>query len=258
MQPPIRVLIVDDMPLARDRIRRHLGTAEDFEIIGECGDGGSAVASIAALKPDLVFLDVQMPELDGIGVVTRLDPAACPLILFVTAHDTYALQAFDLHALDYLVKPFAAARFARSLQRVREQMALRRASGLDGAYQARLDGLVAALLKPRYAPRLPVRAGGRTILIETETIDWIEAQGNYVALRAGRETHLLREALNDLEQRLDPEQFLRIHRGTIVRVDRIARVDPLPGGDQSLTLADGTVLRASRTYRAALERALKP
>jgi two-component system LytT family response regulator len=256
MPPRIRTLIVDDMPPARDRIRRHLSPAADFEIVGECGDGASALDAIAAEKPDLVFLDVQMPGFDGIDVAARLDPADRPLILFITAYDEHALRAFELHALDYLVKPFEAERFARSLERVRAQFALRLAAGLDPAYRTRLDGLFGELLSPRYVDRLSVRDRGRTVLIEVAAIDWIEAQGNYAALRIAGGTHLVRESLNDLERRLDPTLFLRIHRGTIVRVDRIAAVSPLLGGDQRVTLLDGMVLRASRTYRAQLKEAL--
>jgi two-component system LytT family response regulator len=245
----IRTLIVDDMPPARGRIRRQLAQADDFEIIGECGDGASAIASIRELRPDLVFLDVQMPEVDGFGVVAALEATERPAILFVTAHDEYALRAFEVHALDYLLKPFDTERFERALDRVREQIRLRR----ERTFDPRIEALLAQLRPDtRYLKRIAVKTRGRTRVVSIADIDWISAEGNYLSLHAGSEAHLIRETLGALEQQLDPERFARIHRSTIVNLDRVREISPLFNGDQSVRLADGTELTASRSYYDSL------
>jgi two-component system LytT family response regulator len=245
LRTPIRTLIVDDMPPARSRIRRALAKTSDFEVIGECGDGISAINTIREEKPDLVFLDVQMPETDGFGVVAALEPQERPVILFVTAHDEYALRAFEVHALDYLLKPFDTERFERALDHVREQLRLRQGQGVD----RRIESLIAQL-KPdnRYLRRIAVKARGRTRVINVNDIDWIGAEGNYLNLHVGNETHLVRETMSTLEQQLDPERFARIHRSTIVNLDRVSEISPLFNGDQSVTLTDGTELTASRSH----------
>jgi two-component system LytT family response regulator len=250
----IRTLIVDDMPPARSRVRRALAKADDFEVIGECGDGAAAITSIRELQPDLVFLDVQMPEIDGFGVVAALEPSERPVILFVTAHDEYALRAFEVHALDYLLKPFDNERFERALERVREQVRLRQGQGVD----RRLESLLKQLrpdtrykqLRPdtRYLRRIAVKARGRTRLINVADIDWIGAEGNYLNLHVGSETHLIRETMATIEQQLDPDRFARIHRSTIVNLDRVSEISPLFNGDQSIRLANGEELTASRSH----------
>jgi two-component system LytT family response regulator len=245
MRTPVRTLIVDDMPPARSRVRRALAKAGDFEVIGECSDGVSAINAIRELKPDLVFLDVQMPETDGFGVVAALEPQERPVILFVTAHDEYALRAFEVHALDYLLKPFDNERFTRALERVREQLRLRQGQGVDH----RIESLIARLqADTRYLRRVAVKARGRTRVINVNDIDWIGAEGNYLNLHVGAETHLIRETMATIEQQLDPDRFARIHRSTIVNLDRISEISPLFNGDQSVTLVDGTELTASRSH----------
>ena len=244
---PIRTLIVDDMPPARRRLRRHLEQVDDFEIVGECGDGASAIDTIKSLRPDLVFLDVQMPEIDGFGVIAALEPANRPAIMFVTAHDEHALRAFEVNALDYLLKPFDTERFDAALQRAREQL---RARNGNGAQDPRLDALLAQLNKPqeRWLRRVAVKTRGRTRVVSIDDIDWIGAEGNYLSLHVGGEQHLIRETMNAFEQQLDPQSFVRIHRSTIVNLDRVRELTPLFNADQCVLLKDGTELTLSRSY----------
>lgn len=244
------VLIVDDEAVARRRIRRLLASEPDVVISGECADGASALEAIASARPDIVFLDVQMPELDGFGVVQRIGPAARPAIVFVTAFDRYALRAFDVHAIDYLLKPFTPERFRTALARAREALSRR---GPDRGISALVDELRA---RPRYLSRAAVRASGRIVLVDLVSVDWIEAADNYVKLHAGRTEYLLRETLAKLERQLDPERFARIHRSAIVQIDRVAELRPATHGDLDVTLRDGTRLTLSRTWRDRLERAL--
>ena len=245
VRTPIRTLIVDDMPPARSRIRRALEKVNDFEVIGECGDGLSAINTIREEKPDLVFLDVQMPETDGFGVVAALEPPERPVILFVTAHDEYALRAFEVHALDYLLKPFDSERFERALDHAREQLRLRQGQGVD----RRIESLIAQLRPDsRHLRRVAVKARGRTRVINVNDIDWIGAEGNYLNLHVGEESHLIRETMATFEQQLDPERFARIHRSTIVNLDRVSEISPLFNGDQAIKLVDGSELTASRSY----------
>ena len=243
--PAIRTLIVDDMPPARRRLRRHLEQAEDFEIVGECGDGASAIGSIRSLRPDLVFLDVQMPEIDGFGVIAALEPATRPAIMFVTAHDEHALRAFEVHALDYLLKPFDSERFESALQRARGQLLHRSQHSLDHRFDALL-----AQLRPeaRWLRRVAVKTRGRTRVVSVDDIDWIGAEGNYLSLHVGGEQHLIRETMNAFEQQLDPQRFVRIHRSTIVNLDRVKELTPLFNADQCVLLKDGTELTLSRSY----------
>ncbi|MDR3419030.1 MAG: LytTR family DNA-binding domain-containing protein [Nevskia sp.] len=246
---PIRTLIVDDMPPARRRIRRQLERAADFEVVGECGDGASAIGSIKSLRPDLVFLDVQMPEVDGFGVVAALEPENRPAILFVTAHDEHALRAFEVHALDYLLKPFDVERFDHALQRARDQLRLR-----DQSIDQRLDALLAQLRpESRWLRRVAVKTRGRTRVVAVDDIDWIGAEGNYLSLHAGGEAHLIRETMSAFERQLDPERFVRIHRSTIVNLDRVRELTPLFNADHSVLLKDGTELTLSRSYHDKLK-----
>jgi two-component system, LytTR family, response regulator len=249
----IRTLIVDDEPLARERVRLLLEREPDLEVIGECGDGTEALEAIPDGKPDLVFLDIQMPELDGFGMLARLEVDPLPAIIFVTAFDQFALKAFEVHALDYLLKPFDADRLHAALERARQWIQRRQ----TGERDPRLGGLVSELrAAPKPADRIAVKSGGRMILLKTGDIDWVESADNYVNLHVGKESHLLRETMNALEARLAPDKFLRISRSTIVNVDRIRELQPMFHGEYSVILLDRTRLTLSRGYREKLAQLL--
>jgi len=249
----IRVLIVDDEPVARRRIRRLLRDERDVEVAGEAGDGRSAVAAIRSLTPDLVLLDVQMPEMDGFDVVQALGADDVPVCIFVTAFDRYALRAFDVHALDYLLKPIDGPRLQRAIARARTRIAERHGARLDPNVLSLLNDLSAGR---RFLTRFPVRTGGRLVLIDLAEVDCITAADNYVSLHVGTQHYLARETMNRLEQELDPARFIRIHRSTIVAVDRVKEMVPDFHGDFAVTLKDGTRLTLSRSYRARMEKAL--
>jgi two-component system LytT family response regulator len=248
----IRTLIVDDEPLARQRLRRLLEADADIAILGECSDGQTAVTELRDLRPDLVFLDVQMPVLDGFGVIQALAGTALPVVIFVTAHDRYALKAFEVHALDYLLKPFDKARFAAALDRAKAQVR----QGSAAALNERLAEMLQSAPGRRGPERLMVKSGGRIYFVRIEDIDWIEAAGNYVRLHVANEDHLLRETLSALEKRLDPARFVRIHRSTIVNLDRIREIQPAFHGDYVIVLQDGKELALSRSCRDRLEESL--
>lgn len=248
----IRVLLVDDEPLARERVRKLLEKEPDIELLGECADGASAVQLIREHAPDLVFLDVQMPELDGFGVLERLGSFTLPAVVFITAHDQFALKAFEIHAVDYLLKPFDAARFQTTLDRVR--------GILRGKMRGELDVRLAALLaevrpeeKPRTLERIAVKSSGRVVFVKVEDIDWIEAADNYVSLHLGTEEHLHRETMATIEGQLPAAQFMRISRSTIVNVDRIKELQPLFHGEYAVLLRNGTRLTLSRSYRDKID-----
>ena len=246
----IRTMIVDDEPLARRGIRAHLAGEKDVEVVAECGDGREAVRLIRELAPDLVFLDVQMPELDGFGVLEALAAERLPAVVFVTAYDKYALRAFEVHALDYLLKPFDAERFAEALGRARSQIERQGLSEIS----LRLQSLIDDLRTPaKYAERLVVKTPGRIFFLGVEEIDWVEAADNYVRLHAGRDAHLLRETMNSLEKRLDPAVFLRVRRSAIVNVRRIKELHTLFRGEYEIVLRDGTRLATGRGYRDKLQ-----
>ena len=246
----VRALIVDDEPIARRRIRRLLRGVDGVEITGECGDGASALQAIADERPDLVFLDVQMPELDGFDVVAQLDPERPPALIFITAFDRYALRAFDVHAVDYLLKPVASARLRVAVARARDRIA-------RGAAQPGLRDLVRELnARPAYLSRLAVRARGRIVMIDAAAIEFIQAADNYVTVHAGGREYLLRETLAALERQLDPSRFVRIHRSTIVALERIAELHPASHGDFDVVLRDSTRLTLSRSWREHVERTL--
>lgn len=246
----LRVLIVDDEPLAREGLRLHLGEHPEVEVVGEASDGEEAVRTIQGLDPDLVFLDVQMPGLDGFGVVESLGAQAMPPVVFVTAYDEFALRAFEAHALDYLLKPVDPDRLGRAVDRALEW----RRQDRDRELERRMAGLLEGLRgEGRYLERLAVRSGNRIVFVRVPDIDWIEAAGNYARLHAGKNEYLLRETMTGLEAQLDPRQFMRIHRSTIVRVDRIKELEPLYQGDYVVILEDGTRLTSSRSYRDNLQ-----
>lgn len=241
-----RTLIVDDEPLARERVKRFLRDERDIEILGECGNGRDAIKAIREKEPELVFLDIQMPEKNGFDVIKGIDGKILPTIIFVTAYDQYALQAFEVHALDYLLKPFNRERFHSAVARAKEQIEGRRRGELD----ERLTSLISSIAQERkYLERLVVKSVGRVFFLKTREIDWIEASGNYLKLHVGRDAHMIRETMNSIEAKLDPSQFMRIHRSTIVNIDRIKELHPMFSGDYSAILRDGTELALSRNYR---------
>ena len=242
----LRTLIVDDEPLARERVRMMLGMHDDVAVIGEVGDGQQAIAAIRQHRPDLVFLDVQMPSVDGFGVLRALEGETIPHVVFVTAYDQYALRAFEVHALDYVLKPFNAERFSQALQRARA--AIIKHEDADGSVDKdRLRSLVASLTaEQREKQRIVVKSSGRVFFVKVDDIDWIEAEGNYVRLHMGAQSHLLRETMKGIGSVLDPSQFIRIHRSTIVNADRIRELQPLFHGEYAVILRDGTRLVASR------------
>jgi two-component system LytT family response regulator len=257
----IRTLIVDDEPLARRNLRVLLEKDPQIELLDECRNGREAVKAINALSPDLIFLDIQMPEMDGFDVLERVGPEHIQAIIFVTAFDQYALKAFDVHALDYLLKPFDDERFTNALQRAKSQIEARQMNKLTQRLLALLDERATerndALQQKNYLTRLMIKASGRVMLLKVEDIDFIEADGNYAKLHAGRKSHLLREKMHDLEGRLDPAKFIRIHRSIIVNLDRIKEMHPHFNGDYIVVLEDGRKLRLSRTRRENLEARLK-
>lgn len=245
----LTAVVADDEPLVRRGLRRSL-TAADVEVVGEARNGREAVELVLARRPDLLFLDVQMPEMDGIDALRAIPRAERPATVFVTAYDQYALQAFELHAADYLLKPFDEARFLAALGRARERRGRSRAE-----IEALLDALRPA---PRYLERFVVRGGGRIVLVNADEVDWLEAADNYVRLHVAGHRHTIRETLRHLEGRLDPARFVRIHRSAIARIAAIEELRPLPSGDYTVRLRNGTRLTLSRGYREAFEARVGP
>ena len=238
----LRVLIVDDEPLVREGIRACLEREVDVQVLGEARNGEEAVERIRELRPDLVLLDVQMPGMDGLAVVAALEPEERPAVVFVTAHSEYAINAFDLHAVDYLLKPFDAERFATALHRARARMA---AGKVD-----RLEELLAAVRPARaYPERLLLKQDGTVVVVLADDIDWIEAADNYVKVHARTGRYMVREPLKQIETKLDPARFARAHRSAIVNLSRVKSLDPLTAGENVITLTTGTRLTLSRGYR---------
>jgi two-component system LytT family response regulator len=243
----IRAIIVDDEELGRDRIQSLLELQPDVEIVAICSDGASAVEAIDRAQPDLVFLDVQMPGMDGFEVVETLEPSSLPAIIFVTAHDGHAIRAFEVHALDFLLKPFDQTRFEKALERARGQ--LLRAQSQAPVIDSRIVSLLEELHEERkYPERLIVKSSGRVFFVRTEEIDWVEASGNYVKVHTKSEAHLLRESMKNMEGKLDPRTFVRIHRSAIVNIDRIKELEPWFHGEYIVIMRDGTRLTASRVF----------
>jgi two-component system LytT family response regulator len=244
-----RVLIADDEPLARERLRMLLGGEAWLQVVAECQNGTEAIEAIERLQPDLVFLDVQMPGATGFEVIEAVNPEHMPLVVFVTAFDKYALRAFDVHALDYLLKPFDRERFEQSLSRARQHLE----RPTNGDLERRLLALVQDL---RPAPRLErfvIKSGGRVFFVRADEIDWIEAAGNYVKLHVGTDAHLFRETMSTLESRLDADTFFRIHRSHIVNIERVKELQPWFNGEYVVFLRSGTRLTLSRGYREKLQ-----
>ena len=257
MTTKIRTLIVDDMLLARRRLRRVLGKDPEIEIIGECADGRQAVEAVREMQPDLLFLDVQMPEIDGFQALAEIGVENAPVTIFVTAFDHFALRAFEVHALDYLLKPFDAARLEKTVERAKELIRKR-----ETETATLTDERLVALLKdvrsePKYLRRLTVKSRGRTVIVATDDIDYIEAEGNYLSLQTGAEAHLIRSPMHHFETRLDPEKFARIHRSTIINIDRVKEMHPLFNGDQLVIMKNGKELVLSRNYRDRLKEILE-
>jgi two-component system, LytTR family, response regulator len=244
----IRALVVDDEPLARKRLATLLNSEPDIDVVGEADGGTSAVALIESLKPDLVFLDIQMPGLDGFGVLRSVAPAHLPLVVFVTAYDDHAIRAFEVQAVDYVLKPVVEKRFREAVRRAVERLSSSSGEALRRQMASLLERLPAAP-----SDRLAVRSGERTVFVRFDDIDWIDVEGDYARVHAGQDTHLLRETLGDLERRLPPSRFIRIHRSFIVQADRIQSVQPWFKGDYVIMLRDGTRLQSGRTYRQRVQ-----
>ena len=248
--PPMRVLIVDDEPLARRRLRMMLEQEPDLLVIGDAASGTEAVRVIADIRPDLVFLDIQMPGLDGFGVIRQIARDRPPLIVFVTAHDEHAIRAFEVQALDYVLKPVLRPRLQEAVRRAVE----RNRAGTPGFAQelSKLLDRVSAQPAPPSA-RIPVKRDGSVMFVRVEDVDWVEADGDHVRIHAGRETHLVRETISEFAAKLASPRFLRVHRSVVVNTERIREVQSWFKGDYVLILHDGTKLRTSRSYRGAVQ-----
>ena len=240
----IRTLVVDDEPIARARVVSLLKLEDDIEVIGECANGQQAMSAIESTSPDLLFLDIQMPEVNGLDLARTIQSTGTPAVVFVTAYDEYALRAFEVHALDFLLKPFSAERFRSALGHAREQVTQRR-KGAAAPKPADARGA-----RPN---RLMIKSGGRIHFVRMADIDWCEAQGNYVRVHVGAQEHLVRDTMSHLESELDPQQFVRIHRSTIVNVDRIQEMQSSFNGEYVVQLRTGTRLTLSRGYREILQ-----
>ncbi len=248
----LRVLIVDDEPLARQRLQRILRAEDDLELLAPCADGRAAVAAILEQRPDLLFLDVQMPGMTGFEVLATVGAKQMPVVIFVTAHDRFALQAFEAEAVDYLLKPFGAERVQKALERARLF------KGARGKLERRYDNLLRATSAAREAPCILVKKRERYIVLRPEEIDFVEAYGDYVRLRVGSETHLLRGTLTDMERKLKAEGFVRIHRSRLVNWQRVREFVADRDHDPVVTLKNGVKLEASPAYLKDLQRRLQP
>jgi len=256
----IRALVIDDEPLARRGIRQNLeSAAPDVEIIGECKNGREAVAAVEKQKPDLIFLDVQMPLLDGFGVIETLGAEKMPAVVFVTAFDEHAIRAFEVNALDYLLKPIDPARFQKTLERVREQIKNKQTAQLEQKLSALLQSFESYRTNdaPKYLERVAIKTAGRVTFVLLEEVSHISSEGNYVCLHTKNKTHLLRETMDAMEQKLDSRKFLRLRRSTIVRIEEIKELHPLFNGEYEIVLKDGARLGSSRRYRKNLDALLK-
>jgi two-component system LytT family response regulator len=256
VSPKIRVLVVDDEPLARSGVADLLARDPELEVVGQCGDGRTAVEAIRTLKPDLVLLDIQMPEMDGFQVIGEVGAERMPAVIFVTAYDQFALRAFEVHALDYLLKPFDDDRFlaavARSKRAMRNQDVGQLSQQLIGLLGTRHSGGATP-----YLTRLVVKNAGKVTFVRVDDIDWIEAADYYVRLHVARKSHLLRETMSTLEGQLDPARFFRVHRSAIVNLDRLVEIQPYFHGEHVLVLQDGSKLKLSRSRKEKLETVLR-
>ncbi len=246
----LSILLVDDEPLAREGLRMLLAQDPEVSAIHEAKDGREAAEAIRAVRPDLVFLDVQMPEMDGFAVIAEVGADRMPAVVFVTAHDQYAIRAFEINAIDYLLKPVTEERFRQALDRVKTRLS---PAGAQDANRQILSLLEIMASPKRYLNRLAVRTAGKIVFVEVDEIDWIEAAENYVQLHVGGAGHLLHVTMNTLERSLDPEMFLRIHRSVIVNVQRIAALQPAAHGEYVITLRNGARLESGRNYSEKLK-----
>jgi len=255
----IKTIIVDDEPIARRNVQALLKVDPEIEVIALCASGAEAVKVIRKTPPDLLFLDVQMPEIDGFAVLKRINVASIPAIVFVTAHDQYALKAFEAHALDYLLKPFSDERFTITIERAKQQIRQRDAAELSRKLHSLLTehGEQKSPISESYVSRFLIKESSRVFFLKAEEIDWIEAADYYVNLHMGARAHLLRETMSDLENKLDPGKFLRIHRSAIVNLHRVKEVQTRPGGEYVAVMKDGTRLKLSRSRRDQLESLLR-
>jgi two-component system LytT family response regulator len=255
----IRALIVDDEPIARRLLRRLLGAHADVIVVGEAGNGSETIELVRSLRPDLVFLDIEMPDMDGLSVVDQIEPDVLPLVVFVTAYDRYAVEAFRIHALDYLLKPFDDGRLAEALATCRRRLAeISRLERGDDADRSRstVDAQLASCDHRRpgpYLDRLVVRSLGRIFFLKVATIDWIEACADYVNLHVADRTWLLRRTMTDLEAKLDPGAFARISRFAIVNMERVQDLAPTPRGEHLVRLVGGREMKLTRGYREKFE-----
>jgi two-component system, LytTR family, response regulator len=257
---PIKVIIVDDEPIARRNLEALLKEDPEIEIVGECASGADAVKLIRKAPPDLLFLDVQMPEIDGFGVLKKIGATGIPAIVFVTAHDQYALSAFEAQALDYLLKPFSDERFAATLARAKHQIRQRDAAELSRKLHALLaehKDHTASSAETAHTSRFLIKEASRVFFVKAEEIDWVEAADYYVNLHVGSKSHLLRETMAEMESSLDPGMFLRIHRSAIINVRQVREVQTRPGGEYLAVMKDGTLLKLSRGRREQLEALLQ-
>jgi len=246
--------IVDDEELARRGIRSRLADRSDLQIVAECASGREAVDAITEHTPDLVFLDVQMPGLDGFDVIDEIGPEQMPVVIFVTAYDEHALRAFDVHALDYLLKPIDEARLHEAIDRARDRVVQRQNSQLGDRLSSLLEAVASGEIDEAKSgtERFVIKTGSRITFVEADAIDWVEAAGDYVRLHTAEKVHLLRETMSGMEERLDPDRFLRIHRSTIINTERLKELRPYGNSEYIVVLDDGTELKLSRTYRDAL------
>ena len=245
----IRALIVDDEPLPRERIRTLLEEHRDVEVIAECRDGQEAVNTILAERPDLVFLDIQMPELDGFEVIKAIGPEYLPAIIFVTAFDEHAIRAFEVNAIDYLLKPINAARFEKAVLRALDRLVQ---SGAREPDRKHLDFIEQLRAEHRYTARFVVRSGSRLSFVRPSDVDWIDVADNYVRLHVSGREHFVRDTLRSVESQLNPEIFVRVHRSIIINLDRVDSIEPYFHGEYVVTMKDGSKLRTSRSYSERL------
>jgi two-component system LytT family response regulator len=250
----MRVVIVDDEPLARAGVEARLAQHADMQVVAQCGSGKAAVAAICDLAPDLLFLDVQMPDLNGFDVLRKVSGNKVPLVIFLTAYDQYAMTAFEVHALDYLLKPIDDVRFADALERARVQLKTLSVPDIERRLRELLEQVERKEPRPHYESRFAVRTGRRITIVPVEQIDWIAATGDYVSLHVGNRSHLLRQTITRIEQQLDPECFIRVHRSAIVRASRICEMESLPNREYFLRLTNGAKIKTSRRFSDRIER----
>jgi two-component system LytT family response regulator len=261
---PLRALVADDEPTARRGVRLLLEKENDITVVADARDGLETIAKIRELKPDLVFLDVQMPGADGFDVIGQIGSAGMPAVVFITAYDEYALRAFDVNAVDYLLKPYEDSRFRAATTRVREAARQRKAASVNAKLTQLLHYLettpastAAQAAREPFPDRILIKTSGEIFFLKPEEVDWIEAEGDYMVFHVGGKTHLLRETMARLEARLDPKKFIRIHRSTIVNIDRVKKLSPSFVGEYAVVLHDGTKMKLSRSYQERLQALLK-